>query len=549
MPTLLLQDLKRLLRSLEEDLRDVHADSDGAAGRFRPSGRPRAMPAGPARPCADFRDDALTQAAVHWILGCVFLRFLEDNGLVERRWLAGPGERLHARPRPRTTPTSARTRTTPTASTCSPAFDEAAALPGLPASSTSATTRSSGSALSGDGAMALLDFFQRIDPDTGRAGPRLHRPGLEHAVPRRPLPGPVRGGAQALRAAADAGVRRGVHPRPHARPRDPRVRLPRGAADRPDLRLGPLPARRLRAPVRPVAAPRARHATRASWRRRALDAVAGVDLNPFAVAIARFRLLLAALKASRHHSACADAPGLHASTSRPATACCTAGTSTRTSADQLDDATCEPMSLDHVYHRGRARTSTRILGRQYHAVVGNPPYITPKDAALNEAYRERYASCHMQVLARRAVHRALLRSRARRRRTGSRLAGYVGMITANSLHEARVRQEADRGVLPRCDLTHVIDTSGAYIPGHGTPTVILFGRNRAPVAADGAHSDGHPRRAGTPDDPAHGLVWTAIVAQVDQPGIARASSSASPTRRASASTSTHGASAAVARRS
>ena len=28
---------------------------------------------------------------------------------------------------------------------------------------------------------------------------------------------------------------------------------------------------------------------------------------------------------------------------------------------------------------------------------------------------------------------------------------------------------------PRVDLTHVIDTSGAYIPGHGTPTVILFG--------------------------------------------------------------------------
>ena len=30
------------------------------------------------------------------------------------------------------------------------------------------------------------------------------------------------------------------------------------------------------------------------------------------------------------------------------------------------------------------------------------------------------------------------------------------------------------------DLTHVIDTSGAYIPGHGTPTVILFGRTRFP---------------------------------------------------------------------
>ena len=31
---------------------------------------------------------------------------------------------------------------------------------------------------------------------------------------------------------------------------------------------------------------------------------------------------------------------------------------------------------------------------------------------------------------------------------------------------------------PTVDLTHVIDTSGAYIPGHGTPTVILIGRRR-----------------------------------------------------------------------
>lgn len=32
--------------------------------------------------------------------------------------------------------------------------------------------------------------------------------------------------------------------------------------------------------------------------RKALDGIAGVDLNPFAAAIARFRLLLAALKVS-----------------------------------------------------------------------------------------------------------------------------------------------------------------------------------------------------------------------------------------------------------
>ena len=31
------------------------------------------------------------------------------------------------------------------------------------------------------------------------------------------------------------------------------------------------------------------------------------------------------------------------------------------------------------------------------------------------------------------------------------------------------------------DLRLVADTSGAYIPGHGTPTAILVGRNQRPV--------------------------------------------------------------------
>jgi hypothetical protein len=33
-------------------------------------------------------------------------------------------------------------------------------------------------------------------------------------------------------------------------------------------------------------------------------------------------------------------------------------------------------------------------------------------------------------------------------------------------------------VLAGLDLTLVVDTSQAYIPFHGTPTVLLFGRNR-----------------------------------------------------------------------
>jgi hypothetical protein len=43
---------------------------------------------------SSWRNDQLEEATGHWTLGCVFLRFLEDNHLLERPYLAGPGERL-----------------------------------------------------------------------------------------------------------------------------------------------------------------------------------------------------------------------------------------------------------------------------------------------------------------------------------------------------------------------------------------------------------------------------------------------------------------------
>ena len=159
----------------------------------------------------------------------------------------------------------------------------------------------------------------------------------------------------------------------------------------------------------------------------------------------------------------------------------------------------------------------RILGRQYHAVVGNPPYIIVKDAALNEAYRQRYASCHMKYslgvpFTERFFELALTGATARP-------AGFVGLITANSFMKREFGRKLIEQVLPRLDLTHVIDTSGAYIPGHGTPTVILFGRHRAPVGDAVRTVMGIRGEPSTPDDPAHGLVWSAIVGQIDRRGL------------------------------
>jgi len=54
--------------------------------------------------------------------------------------------------------------------------------------------------------------------------------------------------------------------------------------------------------------------------------------------------------------------------------------------------------LAHAYQSEDLPELQRILAPgTYHAVVANPPYITVKDKALNQAYRERYHEvCHRQ---------------------------------------------------------------------------------------------------------------------------------------------------------
>ena len=181
-----------------------------------------------------------------------------------------------------------------------------------------------------------------------------------------------------------------------------------------------------------------------------------MDVNPFAVAIARFRLIVAALHA------CGDQPAEQ----RPrlarhvaiGDACCTA---TRSTGRRVP-----PSSGCRATSRGRpdlraSRTPTaleRILDRQYHAVVGNPPYITVKDTALNERYRERCTDLPPASIRWRAVHRAVLRPRPRCRRTVDR-PGYVGMITANSFMKREFGKKLIEEFFPTVDLTHVIDTS------------------------------------------------------------------------------------------
>jgi len=92
------------------------------------------------------------------------------------------------------------------------------------------------------------------------------------------------------------------------------------------------------------------------------------------------------------------------------------------------------------------------------------------------------------------------------------------LIVAKSFMNREFGKKLVQSFFPSIDLTHILDTSVAHIPGHGTPTAILMGRNRAPVAQVVRAVMGIKGEPSTPTDPAQGVVWNAIVRQIDQRG-------------------------------
>ncbi|MFB7554486.1 BREX-2 system adenine-specific DNA-methyltransferase PglX [Streptomyces brevispora] len=251
--------------------------------------------------------------------------------------------------------------------------------------------------------------------------------------------------------------------------------------------------------------------------RRALESVHGADKNPFAASIARFRLLVAALK----ECGVRELQGAPEMPIRVAVGdSLLHGRGAEGAMDTLDTFMGERESF--YYRTEDAREYAHevdLLGRgTYHVVVANPPYITVKDKQENANYKAAYDACYRQYalsvpFAQRIFELAV-------RAGGSeRTGGFTGQITANSFMKREFGKKLIEEFFPKIDLTHVIDTSGAFIPGHGTPTVILAGRNQNQLRADRVRAvlgvRGEPSQ---PDDAAQGLVWQAIAKQVGKPG-------------------------------
>jgi hypothetical protein len=221
--------------------------------------------------------------------------------------------------------------------------------------------------------------------------------------------------------------------------------------------------------------------------RAALAAVHGIDVSPVAVIVTRFRLLVEAFRTSGVDST------------------------------ELDPA---DWPINVVQGDSLLGSGGLDLDDGFDAVVGEPPFITVKDPTLNGRYRELYDACRGRFGLTVPFTQRFFQL-ARVARSDGRGSGYVGMLTSNSFTKREFGQKLATDFLARkVSLTHILDTSGAYIPAHGTPTVMLIGRNT--LVRDAEPLFVIQGKRGEPDRPAEGRlgrVWASLRRNLDDVGL------------------------------
>jgi hypothetical protein len=506
----LLTELKAQLNRLLDDLR-TRVDTEPSVGDPLRVEYQRAFDAERTGwTFTEWAEDRLNQVAVGWLLACVFVRFCEDNGLLPDIRIAGAehkGDEARAAQQDyfRAHPNNS------DRDYLHDVFRSAAAKPGLSGVLGESTNPLWLTDPSADACTGLIDLFRRTD-DSGEvvldfADPAkdtrflgdLYQDLSDHAKDTYALlQTPVFVEEFILDRTLDPAIETfGLADTSLIDPTCGSGHFLLGAFDRLWQRWSD---------AEPASDPRV-------LSQRALEQVWGVDLNPFAAAIARFRLLVAALEKCRIASL-VDAPDftIHIAVGDSLLW----GARYHVSLPGIEGAGGE----DHqfLYATEDAEALRRTFSRSYSTVVGNPPYIVPKDKAANAAYRERYGSCSGKFSLGVPFTELFFELAQRATSETARPAGFVGMITANSFMKREMGKKLVKDYLPKWDLTHVVDTSGAYIPGHGIPTAILFGRNQPPVAGTVRSVLGIRGEPSVPADPTKGLVWSAIVAQIDTPG-------------------------------
>lgn len=504
-PKPLLTDLQKWVTKFENDLRQRSREVPELDASLKADWQKARDSKRTAEAYEVWRDGQLTQSAVGWVLGCVFVRFLEDNQLLDRPWIAGGGDRRLEAEHVRDAYFS-ENGTLSDRDYLQHVFTEVGKLPGMADLFDRRHNALWRAGISGDAAADFIAFWRKMDHDFTDAAwdtrflGDLYQDLSEYAKDTFAL-------LQTPEFVEEFILDRTLDPAIERFGYEP-VRMIDPTCGSGHFLLGGF--KRLLA----------------LWQRghpemnereivkRALEGIYGVDINPFAVAIARFRLLLEAWRACGIQRLRA-APDFRVNLAVGDSLLHGPVPGEITSPDSLK---LRIEAANNTFAVELPDELTRILGGKYHAVVGNPPYITVKDKALNKAYRSIFRSCHRKYSLSAPFMERFFDLAVKGDSRAGELAGFVGQITSNSFMKREFGKKLIENFIPSWDLTHVIDTSGAFIPGHGTPTVILFGRNQNPVLPIIRAVMGIKGEPTTPDDAATGKVWTAILAQLDHPG-------------------------------
>ena len=410
----LLPELKKLVAELSEDLlarstatAEIDAGLREAYTQIEKGGRT-------AQVYEVWLEDYLDQVAVAWVLACVFVRFMEDNHLIDACWLAGEGDRrkqaedsheLYFRDHPRESDREYFQHV----------FHEVGKIPACHDLFAEGKTPLWAVGPSGDAAMKLLAFWREIDAETGELKRRFDNHELHESHESKsdqPDIRSIRGcESDPTRFLGDLYQDLSERARKKYALLQTPVFIEEFILDRtldPAIDEFGLEDVRMIDPTcgsghfllgafsRLFDAWMKQQDNEIVAAQKALDGVWGVDINPFAVAIARFRLIVAAMQACGI-SDFKQAPGwsIHLATGDSLLFGNRWMRDGGKAAEQQFFATEEGGSwAPEIYACEDQEGLSEVLGQQYHVVVGNPPYITVKDKSLNQAYRDRYAACH-----------------------------------------------------------------------------------------------------------------------------------------------------------